>query len=342
MQIDHYPMNKKRIISPMSSGNGAYIAHRLLDAKIPEYHVVSYHPRWTYFPILLPIVASISGANLIHTTPDYAFFFHRKSAPMVITFQNYVLDRWMRDYSTWLQTIHYATDLKFLTLMALKKSHTVTAVSESTAKLVKHDLGLDRLFPIRVIYNGVNENHFIPDSQKNFDRTAVRVLFSGNLTIRKGAHWLPLIAKYLNKNATIYYTQGLRSRKGLPHLPNLQSVGPVPFEDMPNKYQQMDILLMPTVREGLSLSVLEAMACGLPVVASDCSSLPEQIDDGKGGFLCPVGDAAAFAEKINLLAESPNLRREMGEYNRTKVEKMFTLGKMAKEYQDLFEEVLTQ
>ena len=57
---------------------------------------------------------------------------------------------------------------------------------------------------------------------------------------------------------------------------------------------------MPTVREGLSLAVLEAMACGLPVVASACSSLPEQIDNGMGGFLCPVGDVVAFAEKIKL------------------------------------------
>jgi glycosyltransferase involved in cell wall biosynthesis len=70
--------------------------------------------------------------------------------------------------------------------------------------------------------------------------------------------------------------------------------------------------------------------------------LPEQIEDGKGGFLCPVGDAKALAEKINLLAESPDLRRQMGEYNRTKVEKMFTLEKIASEYQELFEDVLTQ
>jgi glycosyltransferase involved in cell wall biosynthesis len=226
--------------------------------------------------------------------------------------------------------------------LALKKSHTVTAVSESTAQLVKQDLGLDRSFPIRVIYNGVNANHFIPDSHKKYDRTTARVLFSGNLTIRKGAHWLPRIAKYLNKNVIIFYTQGLRSRKVLPDLPNLRPVGAVPFEEMPYKYQQMDILLMPTVREGLSLAVLEAMACGLPVVANNCSSLPEQIEDGKGGFLCPVGDVKGFAEKINLLAEAPDLRRAMGEYNRTKVEKTFSLKRMVNEYKTLFEEVLTK
>ena len=81
----------------------------------------------------------------------------------------------------------------------------------------------------------------------------------------------------------------------------------------------MDILLMPTVREGLSLAVLEAMSCGLPVVASNCSSLPEQIDEGLGGFLCPVGDVNMFAERLNYLADSPKIRKNMGQYNREKV-----------------------
>lgn len=121
---------------------------------------------------------------------------------------------------------------------------------------------------------------------------------------------------------------------------DLISVGSVPFEEMPNLYRDMDILLMPTVREGFGLSVAEAMACGLPVVASGCSSIPELIDDYKGGFLCPVGDVNVFAEKINILAESPSLRKEMGEYNRAKVEKMFTLNRMVNEYKKLFEEVM--
>jgi glycosyltransferase involved in cell wall biosynthesis len=99
---------------------------------------------------------------------------------------------------------------------------------------------------------------------------------------------------------------------------------------------------MPTVREGLCVSVLEAMACGLPVITSNCSSLPEQIDEGKGGFLCPVGDINAFVDKINLLAKSPGLRKEMGSYNREKVLKYFTLTRMVKAYRNLFEEILSK
>jgi glycosyltransferase involved in cell wall biosynthesis len=98
--------------------------------------------------------------------------------------------------------------------------------------------------------------------------------------------------------------------------------------------------LMPTVREGMSLAILEAMASGLPVVASDCSSMPELIESGAGGFLCPIADVQSFANKINLLADEYSLRQSMGAYNRSKVEKSFSLQSMIKEYRLLFEEVL--
>jgi len=329
-----------KITSPMATGNGAYIIHQILGNKIPNYHICGYNPYWTLCPPALPFLCRRQAiTNIIHTTPDYAGFFYRKSIPLVITFQNYVLDRWMRAYSSWAQKIHYATDLRLQTWLALQKAHTVTAVSHFTARLVQQDLNLFR--PIKVIYNGVDVNHFAPVPSLISHRKEIRVFVSGNLTRRKGAHWLLPIAGLLNKNIRMYYTQGLRTRKVLPSGHGLKSIGSVPFREMPKRYRQMDILLMTTVREGFSLAVLEAMSCGLPVVASDCSSLPEQIDNGMGGFLCPVGDVEAFAEKINLLADSPKLRREMGEYNRSKVEKMFTLDHMVTEYRELFEEVLS-
>lgn len=92
---------------------------------------------------------------------------------------------------------------------------------------------------------------------------------------------------------------------------------------------------------GFCLAATEAMPFGFPVVATDCSSLPELIDNGKGGFLCPLGDVDSFAEKINHLAENPKLRREMGDYNRVKVESMFTLEQMADHYEELFEKTLS-
>jgi len=331
-------LKKKHIVSPMTTGSGAYVIHSLLEKNIPEYRVSGYHPYWTLSPFLLPITVSTQNAKLIHTAPDYARFFYRKSVPLVLTFHNYVIDHWMRPYSSWFQKIHYATDLLLWTRLAIQKAHIVTAVSRFTASLVKQELNFSR--SVKIIYNGVDVNQFTPLFSSKPTQKEIRVFFSGNLTRRKGAHWLPSIAKQLQKNIRIFYTHGLRTRNIFSSNTDLYSFGSVPLDDMPDRYRQMDILLMPSVREGFGLVVAEAMACGLPVVASDCSAIPELIDEGKGGFLCPVGDIDAFAEKINLLADSPKLRREMGEYNRTKVEKMFTLDRMVKEYQELFEEVL--
>ncbi|MBW2028500.1 MAG: glycosyltransferase family 4 protein [Deltaproteobacteria bacterium] len=332
-------MNRRKIISPLAWGSGAYIVHKLLESHVEGYEVSGYNPYWTICPFLLKIVSPIRRADLIHTTADYASFFHNKRIPLVITFHNYVLDRWMRSYSSWMQRIHYATDLRFYTRLAVCTADCITAVSRFTAQLAKRDLGITR--PIKIIYNGVDTDHFVPGSSPSVGRKEIRVLFSGNLTRRKGAHWLPDIAKRLDKNITIYYTQGLRGRGRLPAHRGLKPIGAVPFTKMPARYQAMDILLMPTVREGFGLAVAEAMACGLPVVASKCSAIPELVDDGKGGALCSVGDVAAFAEKINLLAESADLRKEMGEYNRSKVERLFTLDRMVNEYRELFEEILS-
>jgi len=330
-------MKHDPIVSPMPTGNGAYILHKMLEAKIENYRVYGYNPYLTLAPPFLAFIGRDRKPLAIHTTPDYAIFSSQKDIPIVLTFHNYVLDPWMRTYSSFLEKIHYATDLRLWTRMAIYKAHIVTAVSNFTATLAKKDLNILR--PIKVIRNGVDAALFKPRISKTFQKE-VRVFFSGNLTRRKGAHWLPGIAQRLKKDVTVHYTQGLRNQNRMQAGPALNPLGPITFRDMPERYREMDIVLLPTVREGLSLSVLEAMACGLPVVASNCSSIPELVDHGKGGFLCPVGDVDAFAEKINILADSPRLRREMGEYNRAKVEKMFTLERMVNEYRDLFEEVL--
>ena len=322
----------------MATGNGAHVVHCMLERNIANYNVIGYNPLYTLFPFALRSLVKEKSYNLLHTTPDYATFFAHLKLPLIISFQNYVLDNWMGTYCSLLQRIHYKTDLRLLTRMAIKKAHTVTAVSAFTADIVRQDLHLEN--PIPVIYNAVDEDIFKPSVHPNLKTNKIGVFFSGNLTKRKGAQWLVDIANRLQPQVVIHYTQGLRTRHTLPEHANLNPIGPVPFNQMPSRYRQMDILVMPTVREGFSLSVLEAMACGLPVVASDCSSLPEQIDEGKGGYLCPVGDVDSFAERLNQLADSPNVRKVMGQYNRYKIERSFTVKKMVKEYEKLFQSII--
>lgn len=323
----------------MATGNGAHIVHQMLEAGIPGYRVCSYNPWWTLFPPALYTLCRSGHPDIIHTTPDYAVFSTLRHTPLVITFHGYVLDRAMRQYNSPLQNLHYVTDLKWLTHKALRRASVVTAVSKFTAERVRSDASLAQ--EIRVIYNGIDETRFFPAATRHAGTGGINVLFSGNLTRKKGADLLPDIAARLNPSIRILYTSGLRSNNRLPAHPALQCAGRVPHEAMPQLYNKCDILLFPTVREGFGLAAAEAMACGLPVVATNCSSLPELVDNGKGGFLCPVGDAESFASRINELADSRVLRNEMGEYNRSRVEQQFTLRRMINDYIELFEETIS-
>ena len=319
----------------MATGNGAYIAHKALEAALGAYSVRGYNPWKTIIPLSLRAGMDLKGADIIHTSPDYACFFMKPRVPLVVTFHNYVLDPEMRPYSSFFQNIHYKTDLRLFTRFAAAKAHTLTAVSRFTAKIAKRNLGLSR--DIQVIYNGIDIKLFSPlprNTGKEF-----RVLFSGNPTHRKGIQWLPAIAKQLNRNITIYFTGGLRNRKMIFSGSNIAAAGSISYRDMPSLYNSMDMVFMPTVREGFGLSVAEAMACGLPVVATDCSSIPELVINGKGGFLCKTGDVKDFARKINTLADSPELCRQMGRYNRDRIEKHFTLDKMVNAYKALFKKI---
>lgn len=329
-----------KIVSPMPTGNGAYIVHKLLESDIDGYQVCKFSPRWTLVPPLLYGLCrgSLGKADLIHVAPDHASFFHNKGKPQVITFHNLMLDDYMQQYSSFLQRIHYRTDLRWFIKASLERASRVTSVSRFTADLVQKELGYDG--EIHVITNGVDAELFTPARGRGSSVGEVRVLFAGNLTRRKGADLLPDIARYLNSNIRILCTSGLRSKTKLAESSVLQQLGPVLYKDMPDLYRSVDLLLMPTVREGFPLVVIEAMASGLPVIATNCSSLPELVDEGKGGFLCSQVDTRTFAEKINLLAVSTEMRREMGEYNRDKVERLFRLDTMIQAYRDTFSEVL--
>jgi glycosyltransferase involved in cell wall biosynthesis len=325
-----------KILSPIASGNGAYIIHRLIAENLNNYHLCAYNPWLTTFPPALYAICRQGNPDIIHTTPDYSIFNKRKNTPLVLTFHNYVLDQYMSPYSSTLQRLHYATDLRFLTRKALKNATVLTAVSQFIANLVADDMKVEK--KIRVVYNGIDENLFSP--RKHARNGKIRVLFSGNLSRRKGANLLPEIASHLNPGIEIIYTTGLRATRKLPDHPALTNTGSIPYSEMPDLYRSTDILLFPSVREGFGLAAAEAMACGLPVVATNCSALPELVDHGRGGLLCAPGDTVAFANSVNRLAASASLRREMGEYNRAKVEKQFTVRRMVQAYNDLFEETL--
>ena len=321
----------------MPTGNGAYVVHKMLEAGISGYGVCPYSPNATLFPPILRLLCRHGkNADLVHTTPDHGALFQHRKIPMVVTFHNYVLDKPMQSYGSFFQQIHWRTDLRWLTKMALKRADCVTAVSDYTASLVRDDLGFHG--PIHTITNGVDTNLFFPGQKR--EGSQVRVLFSGNPSSRKGSQWLGSIIELLDHNIEVLCTGGLRGNDKLPQAERIRYLGHVPFSAMPQLYREVDMILLPTVREGMSLAVLEAMASGLPVVASKCSSIPQQIVDKEGGVLVEVGNVSGFVNGIRYLADDLGLAKRMGEFNRDRAERLFNQKRMVSDYLDLFEAVL--
>ena len=94
-------------------------------------------------------------------------------------------------------------------------------------------------------------------------------------------------------------------------------------DDMPAVLQAAHIACLPSYREGLPKSLLEAAACGLPIVATDAPGCREVVRDGVNGLLVPVRDAAALAEALRELIDDAGLRRRMGEQSRVRAETEF-------------------
>lgn len=102
-------------------------------------------------------------------------------------------------------------------------------------------------------------------------------------------------------------------------------------EDIPALMHTFDVFALPSRWEGFGVVFLEAMAARTPVVASDTSAIPEVVNDGETGYLCPPGNAEAFADALSrLLSDSP-LREEMGEAGRQRVEIEFSVDRMVTE-----------
>lgn len=96
-------------------------------------------------------------------------------------------------------------------------------------------------------------------------------------------------------------------------------------EDMPAVLQAAHIACLPSYREGLPKSLLEAAACGLPIVTTDAPGCREVVRDGVNGLLVPVRDAVALAVALGKLVGDAELRRSMGEQSRVRAETEFGL-----------------
>lgn len=109
--------------------------------------------------------------------------------------------------------------------------------------------------------------------------------------------------------------------------------------DVKELFKATDIFVMPSLREGLSRSIMEAMASGLPCIVSDIRGNVDLVTKNKGGFLCEADDSKEFAKAISALCTDAVLCEKMGQFNKMKI-KEFDISVVEREIRSIYTEVL--
>jgi glycosyltransferase involved in cell wall biosynthesis len=178
---------------------------------------------------------------------------------------------------------------------------------------------------VQVIPPGINLDIYTPCGAPKQEHSLPRILFVGGDFRRKGG---PLLLEafrsglrgrceidLVTNESGVVCEEGVRVHRGL--VPNSEAIRSL--------YAQADIFALPTQQDYTPLAILEAMASGLPVVASDVGAIREQVSDGSTGLLLrPARDARALAEALRTLIDDPTRRRHFGAAGRARAEESFS------------------
>lgn len=110
--------------------------------------------------------------------------------------------------------------------------------------------------------------------------------------------------------------------------------------DVSELMQAFDIFVLPSLNEGISNTILEAMATGLPIVATQVGGNPELVGDQQNGYLVPKQDPAAMAGAIGLYVDNPAIRREHGQNSRKRCQELFSLRRMVSDYTNVYDQLI--
>ncbi len=203
--------------------------------------------------------------------------------------------------------------------------------------------------PITVIPNAIELSEFIPPRHRNHEGP-VRLLFVGRFNAFKNVETLlEAAARLKNKGVDNFELQLIgegEQRANLERLTveneltkHVRFLGWVARDSIVNYYRQADLFVTATTWEGMPNTVLEAMACGLPVVASRASGLEELVHEGINGYLVPINDPAALADRLADLVENPYERQRMGKESRKVAEQEFAWEYISEQYIEIYRRI---
>lgn len=294
--------------------------------------------RAEYLPWSVPIPTPPAWATAVHINTWLHPRFIPRGLPVVATLHHSIHDAALRPYKGWLRAAYHRHWITHIERTTLRRADAVAAVSQFAADSARQHV-LDR--PMTVIHNGVDTSRFTPPPQRQ-PHTPFRLLYVGSWMARKGVDLLPAILRELGPGFELRYTGGPAAQKDKAHMPaNMHDLGRLNGDAVIQAMQEADALLFPSRSEGLPLSVLEAMACGLPVIGARATAVAELVADGDTGLLCRGEGSAEFAQAARQLANDGQLCSKMWAAARQHVEAEFSSLNMIESYIRQYEQLTT-
>ena len=285
-------------------------------------------------PWLLRTARPPRGCNVTITNTWNGFAFKRPGIPMVTVERLFVLDPALAPYKSRAQRLYHEQVIRRFVLASARQAEAVVAVSEYTANAFAERLGVARP---AVIMNAVDTDFFTPEpnARRAAPRRPYRLLYVGTLSRRKGADLLAPILRRLGPDFQLRHTGSATARVLGRDLPDtMHALGRLNLEEVRSEYRNADLLLFPSRGEGLARCVMEALACGTPVVAANISSMPEAVD-AQVGRLCPPDDVPSFVEAITALVANETRWRQHANAARQRAEQRFGLNRLLDEFEAL-------
>lgn len=324
------------------AGTGTDVFTRRLAVALGRFGVAAettcFPQRFEFAPFLLRSFPPPPGTRVIHANSWSGFAFARAGIPLVVTEHLNVLDPLYGPYKTLLQRVYHETLIRRFMKASFSAASSLTTVSHSVRASLAKTLNIESA---KVIHNWVDTRRFHPQFDDADTKRSFCLLFVGNPSRRKGADLLAPIMKNIGSDFKLLFTSGITGTNPFATTPNMVCLGRLTGDrDLVATYHQCDALLFPTRFEGFGLSVIEAMSCGKPVIATNCCSLPEVVGDGVAGILCPLDDIQAFAGACRKLAQDHETRELLGRGARERAEEFFSEEHIIPQYVALYESLV--
>lgn len=278
-------------------------------------------------------------ANIVHVNTWLPKRFLPNLLPVVATMHLCVHDSELAIYKTRAQKFYHHHWIRPMEASVFRCAVRSVAVSHYTARRTRETFQAPTL---DVVHNGVDTHNTFTCSPRRHPHSPFRLLYAGNWSRRKGVDLLPQIMTRLGEDYRLDITAERHDWDlSMPPTSECRFLGRLRSKrDMFNAYNNADALVFPSRMEGLPLVVIEAMSCGLPVVATDGYSMPEVVEDQITGFLCPLNNVEAFVAAVRQLATDKSCYRQQSRAARERAVSVFSQERLISSYLAVYQNCL--